>query len=373
MSRPHFCGNYCISSVPRTPSPRQRFRLRPRTTPQRRVRMSWNASRYLLSKKNYSWSYYNKCSRLHSIVSLKDLQGPVILPRLLKKSATGRLRRWNLVHPIATLLIDELHSLQLKRLRGREGQHLREQCVAALGIGQEVGAHHVLREPVHRVTSVVVVDQPALHHPAQSMYVAALQREVLIGDTETIGAHQPELVEVREMNRNIGLAPATQFAQHRRALFRIRRQRVGETLEFLTLFGAWRGSPELAFVFLDRSASGAPGQRRDMGLAEMRDEYRLVPRQQFDLTRGVPPCKDDRVFRDMLSDGRRQHGQLGELAVDEDHWLAAAVFPAEHDGRCIAATRKIPHRQRLVHTLDPNHVLADAEVWPSVESELAEL
>src|SRR6266849_11160178 len=123
----------------------------------------------------------------------KDLQGPVILSRLLKKSATGRLRRWNLVHPIATLLIDELQSLKFKRIRGREGKHLREQCVAALGIGQEVGAHQVHREPVHRVSSVVVVDQPALHHPAQSMYVAALLMDVVMADTETIGAHQPEL------------------------------------------------------------------------------------------------------------------------------------------------------------------------------------
>src|SRR6267143_969234 len=96
------------------------------------------------------------------------------------KSATGRLGSWNLIHPIAALLIDEFRSLKLKRIRCREGRHLRKQCVAALGIGQEVGAHQVLREPVHRVTSVVVVDQPALHHPAQSMYVAALQREVLI-------------------------------------------------------------------------------------------------------------------------------------------------------------------------------------------------
>src|SRR5580765_6901310 len=171
MSRPHFCDNYCISSAPRTEFRQQWFRLRPRTTPQRRVRMSWNASRYLLSNKNHSLSYSKNCSWLYSIFSLRDLQGPVILPRLLKKSATGRLRRWNLVYPIATLLIDELQSLKLKRIRGREGQHLREQCVAGLGIGQKVGAHQVLRESVHRVSSVVVVDQPALHHPAQSMYV----------------------------------------------------------------------------------------------------------------------------------------------------------------------------------------------------------
>src|SRR5438477_1448200 len=99
------------------------------------------------------------------------------------------------------------------------------------------------------------------------MYVAALQREVLVGDTKSIGTHQPELVQIREVNRDIGLPSAGQFTQHRRALFRIRRQRVGETLEFLTLFGARRSSPELAFVFFDRLASSAPKRRHEKGLA----------------------------------------------------------------------------------------------------------
>jgi hypothetical protein len=49
------------------------------------------------------------------------------------------------------------------------------------------------------------------------------------------------------------------------------------------------------------------------------------------------------------------------------------VFPVKHHRRGIAASRKIGHGQGLIHTLDSNLLLADDEVWPSIESKFAEL
>ena len=68
-------------------------------------------------------------------------------------------------------------------------------------------AHQVLREPVYRIRSVVVLDHPAFHQPAQPMNIAALQGKIFIGCTELVSAHQAKLIEIREVNRNIGLAP----------------------------------------------------------------------------------------------------------------------------------------------------------------------
>jgi len=58
----------------------------------------------------------------------------------LYRSSFWLLAAGYLVDPVAALLVDELQGLQIQRLGLSEGQHLRNQGLAALGIAQEVAA-----------------------------------------------------------------------------------------------------------------------------------------------------------------------------------------------------------------------------------------
>ena len=102
----------------------------------------------------------------------------------------------------------------------------------ALIIGEEVGAHVILRESMHRMGGVFVV-RLANASPSRSVHAhhRPLQGEVLVGDTDAIGTHQPEFVEVRDVNHDIAFTPASQFTQHRCALCWLRRNRVSKALE----------------------------------------------------------------------------------------------------------------------------------------------
>src|SRR6185295_19679195 len=107
------------------------------------------------------------------------------------------------------------------------------------------------------------------------MHIPTLQGEVLVGDTDAIGAHQPEFVEVRGLNHDISFAPASQFTQHPYTLRWLCRQGVSKALEFPLLFCAYRRAPELAFVFLDRLDSRLPERRHDKRSTEMGGKHRL--------------------------------------------------------------------------------------------------
>ena len=91
----------------------------------------------------------------------------------------------------------------------------------------------------------------------------------------SIGAHQPEFVEVRDVNHDIGFAPASQFTQHRGTLCWLCQQGVSKALEFPPLFCACRRAPELAFVFLDRLDLRSPERRHDKRFTEMGGKHRL--------------------------------------------------------------------------------------------------
>ena len=57
----------------------------------------------------------------------------------------------DLVDPVAALLVDELQDGQVQRHGVGEGQHLGDEGVAALGIAQEVAAHHAVGEGLQGV------------------------------------------------------------------------------------------------------------------------------------------------------------------------------------------------------------------------------
>src|SRR4029077_2639212 len=90
-----------------------------------------------------------------------------------------------------------------------------------------------------------------------------LHGEVLVGDTDAIGAHQPEFVEVRDVNHDIGFTSASQLTQHRYTFCWLCRNRDSKALEVPPLLCARRRAPELPFVFLDRLDLRSPERRRD--------------------------------------------------------------------------------------------------------------
>src|ERR1044072_5818406 len=141
MSQPHFYGNCCISSGLRMRSRRQPFQLGLRTTRQRRGRMSCEDSRGLLSNNNYQG---DELSRLHFIVSLKNLQGLPMPPRILEESCTGWLHRGDFVYPVAAMIINSVQRSQLKRRSVHKGQHLGKESLTGFIFPDEIGTYHFL-------------------------------------------------------------------------------------------------------------------------------------------------------------------------------------------------------------------------------------
>ena len=111
----------------------------------------------------------------------------------------------DLVDPVAALLVDELHRLQVQGLRLGEGQHLGDQRLCAFGFAQEIGAHHVVVQRLQGVGDEVVVLHPLLEIADEPVHVA-FHGEVLVGDVELFGPHEPKLVEVGDMDGHVGVA-----------------------------------------------------------------------------------------------------------------------------------------------------------------------
>ena len=174
-----------------------------------------------------------------------------------------------LVDPVAALLVDELQDLQVQRLGLGEGQHLRNQGLAASGIAQEVGAHHVVGQGLQGVGDEVVVLHPLFEIADQAVHVA-FHGEVLVGDVKLPGAHQSQFVEVGDVQGDVGFARAGQFAQHGSAFAGLGKQGVGKALEVAALFITGLGAPELVFVFADGLHAVTPYHRHDQGFGDMR-------------------------------------------------------------------------------------------------------
>ena len=84
------------------------------------------------------------------------------------------LAAWNPVDPVAALLVDELQRLQVQRLGLGEGQHLRNQGLAAWGIAQEVAAHHLVVQGLQGVGDEGVVLHPLFEIADEPMHVASM-------------------------------------------------------------------------------------------------------------------------------------------------------------------------------------------------------
>ena len=72
-------------------------------------------------------------------------------------------------------------------------------------------------------------------------------------------------------------------------------------------------------------------------------------------------------------DGDSQRGQFGEFVVDGDDQFAAAVFPAEQDGRGRAAPGGGGQGDGVIHAFYPDFILGDGEVGPGRQSQGVEL
>ena len=84
-----------------------------------------------------------------------------------------------------------------------EGQHLGNQAVAAFGIAQEVAAHHLVGEGLQGVGLEVVFLHPVLEVADHAVHVA-FHGEVLVGDVKLLRAHEPQFVEVGDVDGDIG-------------------------------------------------------------------------------------------------------------------------------------------------------------------------
>ena len=96
-------------------------------------------------------------------------------------------------------------TVQVQRHGVGEGQHLGDEGVAALGIAQEVAAHHAVGEGLQGVGVEVVFLHPFLEIADHAVHVA-FHGEVLVGDVELLGAHQPQFVEVGDVDDDVGFA-----------------------------------------------------------------------------------------------------------------------------------------------------------------------
>ena len=97
------------------------------------------------------------------------------------------------------------------------------------------------------------------------------------------------------------------------------------------------------------------------------------PGQEPDLTRGVPPRQDTASFGTCFAIAVANTVNSESLPSTKTTGSPTTVFPVEHDRLGISASRKIGYCYGLVHTLYENLLLADPEIWPGIEPELAEL
>ncbi len=216
-----------------------------------------------------------------------------------------------------------------------------------------------------------VILHPFLEVADEPVHVA-FHGEVLVGDLEFIGAHEPQLVEVGDMDGDIGFARPGQFAQHGRTPAGFGQEGIGEAAEFAPLLFARGIAPEPLFVFADGIGAIVPGGRHDQGFAHARGEQGVAPGEQPDLARGVPPGKDDGVFWRMLVDGSGKRGQFAQPAVGRADQLAGAVLPVEHDRRGLAAPGSVGDGKRLVQVLCVEFVPRNGQVGPGCQAQLAE-
>ena len=68
---------------------------------------------------------------------------------------------------------------------------------------QEVAAHHFVGEGLQGVGVEVVALHPVFEVADQAVHVA-FHGEVLVGDVELLGAHQPQFVEVGDVDDEVG-------------------------------------------------------------------------------------------------------------------------------------------------------------------------
>ena len=220
---------------------------------------------------------------------------------------------------------------------------------------------------------IVVFLHPFFEVADHAVHVA-FHGKAFVGDVELLGAHQPQFVEVGDVDDDVGftrgvlrafprgVTHARQFAQESGALGGFGDEGVGKALEVALFFSRGRGAPELVFVVADRVAVGEPGRGEDEGFVQVGAEQGVARGQQFDLARGVPPGQDACILPCVFVDGDSQRGQFGEFVVDGDDQFAAAVFPAEQDGRGRAAPGGGGQGDGVVHAFYPDFILGDGEV-----------
>ena len=124
-----------------------------------------------------------------------------------------------------------------------------------LSVAQEVAAHHLVGEGLQGVGGEVVFLHPVLEIADQAVHVA-FHGEVLVGDVKLVRAHEPQFVQVGDMQGDIGFAPACQFAQDGGPLLGLCQQGIGKALEVAPFLITCLGAPELVFVFADGLCRG---------------------------------------------------------------------------------------------------------------------
>ena len=74
----------------------------------------------------------------------------------------------------------------------------------------------------------------------------------------------------------------------------------------------------------------------------------------------------------MLADGAGQGRQFGEFVVEGADQFAAAVFPAEQDGRGLATPGGIAQGDGLVHAFYMYFIFGYAQVRPGLQAQCLE-